>query len=77
MSTNLSADVSITFVCRLVFIFIFVLVIPVLCISTSDSVRLSVIANFDLVFDLHYYANFHSCLYQQAWLHWYWYESLY
>ena len=53
MSTSLSADISIIFVCRLVFILIFVFRFFVTCISTTDSARLSTIANVDLVFDLY------------------------
>ena len=58
MSTSLSADISIISVCRLVFIFISVLMLFVICNSTSDSVRLSIIAHLYLIFDLDYYANF-------------------
>ena len=54
MSTSLSADISIIFVCRLVFIFIFVFILFVICITTAGSVRLSIIANICLIFDLHY-----------------------
>ena len=41
MSTGLSADISILFACRLVFILIFVFILFVIYISTTDSVRLS------------------------------------
>ena len=54
MRTSLSADISIIFVCRLVFILIFVFILCVICTSTSDSVRLSIIANLDLTFNLYY-----------------------
>ena len=54
---SLSADISTILVCRLVFILIFVLIVFVICFSTSDSVRLSMIANLCLTFDLHCYAN--------------------
>ena len=57
MSTSLSADISIIFVCRLVFMLIFVFILFVICISTTGSVRLSIIANLCLVFDLCYYAS--------------------
>ena len=57
MSTSLSADISIIFVCRLVFILIFVFILVVICISTTDSVRLRMIANLYVIFDLYYYAN--------------------
>ena len=57
MSTSPSADISIIFVCRLVFILIFVLILLAVCISTSASVRISIIANLYLIFSLHYYAN--------------------
>ena len=57
MSTSLSADISIIFVRRLVFILIFAFIICVICISTTDSVRLSIIANLALIFDLYCYAN--------------------
>ena len=53
MSTSLSADISIIFACRLVFhIKIFVFILFVICISTTDSVRLSIIANLYLIFDV-------------------------
>ena len=55
MSTSQGADISIIFACRLVFIFKFVLVfinVIAVCISTSDSVRLSIIASLYLIFDL-------------------------
>ena len=54
MSKKLSADISTIFVHRLVFILIFVLTLFVICVSMSDSVRLSIIANLYLVFDLYY-----------------------
>ena len=57
MSTSLRADISVIFVCCLVSIFILVLIPFVICISTSDSVRLSIIANLCLIFDVYYYAN--------------------
>ena len=57
MSTSLSADISIIFICRLVFILIFVFILFVICINTTGSVRLSIIANLCLIFDLYYYAN--------------------
>ena len=57
MSTSLSADISIIFVCRLVFMLVFVLTLFVICSSTSDSVRLSIIANRYLIVDLYCYAN--------------------
>ena len=57
MSTNLSADISIIFVCRLVFKLIFVLILFVICASTSDNVRLSGVGNLYLIFDLCHYAN--------------------
>ena len=54
MTTNLSADISIIFVCRLVFMLIFVIIILfVICISTNDSVKLGIIANRYLIFDLY------------------------
>ena len=53
MSTSLSSDISIIFVCHLVFISIFVLILFVVCISTSG-----IIANLSLIFDLCCYANF-------------------
>ena len=57
MSTSRSADISIIFVWHLEVILIFVLTLCVICVSTSDSVRLRIIANLCLVFDLYYYAN--------------------
>ena len=57
MSTSPSADISITFVCRLVFIFLFVFILFALCIRTTDSVRLTVIANLCLIFDSYCDAN--------------------
>ena len=48
---------SIIFVCRLVFILIFILILFVTCMSNSDSVRLSIIANLCLIFYLYYFAN--------------------
>ena len=57
MRSRLSADISIIFVHRLVFILIFVLGLFAICSSTSDSVRLSFIANLCLVFDLYHSAN--------------------
>ena len=42
MSTSLSADISIIFICRLVFILIFVFILFVIGISNSDSVRLCI-----------------------------------
>ena len=57
MSTSLSADISIVFVCRLVCILIFVFILFVICIGATDSVRLSVIANLYLISDLYYYAH--------------------
>ena len=56
-STSLSADISIIFVCRLVFILIFVLTLCVICIRTSHCVRLSNIANSFLIFDLYCFAH--------------------
>ena len=50
MSTSPAA----IFVCRLVFISLFVLIFFLICISTSDSVRLSIVANLCLIFDLYY-----------------------
>ena len=57
MSTSLNADVSMIFVCRLVFIFIFALILLAICISTSECVRLSIIANLYLIRDLCCYAK--------------------
>ena len=57
MSTSLGADISIIFVCRLVFMLLFVLILFVKCINIRDSVRLSIIANLYLIFDLYYHAN--------------------
>ena len=57
MSTSLSADISILFVCRLVFILMLVFILFVTCISTTDSVRLVIIANRYLIVDLYYYAT--------------------
>ena len=57
MSTSLNADISMIFACRLIFILIFVLILFVICISTSDGVGLSIIANLCLIFDLYYYAE--------------------
>ena len=48
MTTSLRTDISIIFGCRLVFILIFALKLFVKCISTSDSPRLSIIANLYL-----------------------------
>ena len=45
----MSADISILLVCRLVFILIFVYIVFAICISTSDSVRLSIAASFCLI----------------------------
>ena len=45
----MSADISIIFVCHLVFILIFVLILFVICTSTSDNAKLSIIANLYLV----------------------------
>ena len=57
MSTSLSADINIIFVCRLVFILIFVLILFAICISTRDSARLSIMADLYLIFDVYYSAN--------------------
>ena len=62
MSTSLSADISIIFVCRLVFILTFVFIFFVICISTTDNVRLRAIANLCLIFDLYFYANIIICV---------------
>ena len=50
MSTGLSADISIVLVCRLVFILVFVFLLFVICISTTDRVMLSIIATLYLYF---------------------------
>ena len=55
MSTSLNADISIIFLCRSVFILIFVFILFAICISTTNSVRLSIITNLCLIFDLYYY----------------------
>ena len=52
-STSLNADISIIFVCRLVFILLFVFILFVICICTTESVRLRIIANLCLIFDLY------------------------
>ena len=57
MGTSLSADISIIFVCRLVFILIFVFNLFAICLRTSGSVRLSIVANLCLILELYYYAS--------------------
>ena len=57
MSTILTADISMIFICSLVFMLIFVFISFVICIHATDSVRLSIIPNLYLIFDLYYCAN--------------------
>ena len=57
MSTSLSAAISIIFVCCLVFILILVFILFAICINTTDSLRLGIIANLSLIFNLYYSAD--------------------